>query len=210
MIIPRRATAYLGSPSLRGVRIGILGGSFNPAHEGHLAISRAAMKRLRLDQIWWLVSPQNPLKSRDDMAAIDRRLDAARSWARDPRIWVSDLEAELGTSYTVDTIAALTARAPATHFVWLMGADNLAQFSKWRRWQQVFATVPVAVYARAPFDFRALAGLAVSRYRAARIPQGAAALLPVIMPPAWTFFALRRHPASATRIRDRGDWQKDR
>ena len=205
--LTRRPTrAILGSGLLRGCRIGLLGGSFNPAHEGHLAITRTALQRLRLHAVWWLVAPQNPLKSTAGMAPLADRLAAARERAQDRRIWVGALEQELGTQYTVDTLTTLTARAPTTDFVWLMGADNLHQMPRWRRWQNIFDTVPMAVFARETYDFRALAGTAAMRYRAARIPASAARHLPGLAPPAWLFFALRHHPASATAIRASGQW----
>ena len=125
-----KAPVYSAAPpsfgDRRHRRVGVLGGSFNPAHDGHLHISRAALKHLRLDQVWWLVSPQNPLKSKGDMAALDHRLAVARAAARDPRIVVTDLERRLGATRTTLTLRALTRRFPAISFVWLMGADNLA------------------------------------------------------------------------------------
>jgi len=117
-------------------RIGLLGGSFNPAHEGHLAISRAALKRLRLDRVWWLVSPQNPLKPADQTTDLEQRLAAARAIADHPRVVVTDLERRIGTRYTVDTVGWLSKRCRA-RFVWLIGADNMAQLPRWRRWRSL-------------------------------------------------------------------------
>ncbi|MCZ6603901.1 MAG: nicotinate-nucleotide adenylyltransferase [Alphaproteobacteria bacterium] len=196
----------MGSGLFRGCRVGLLGGSFNPAHDGHLDISLAALKRLRLHSVWWLVSPQNPLKDRHTMAPIQDRLAAARVAARDRRIWVTDLERGLGTNYTVDTLATLTARVPGTDFVWLMGADNLAQIPQWRRWPKIFKTVPIAVFARATHDLAALNGPAARRYGAHRIPPAQAPSLAGRPAPAWAFFPLRHHPASATFIRAAGRW----
>ena len=187
-------------------KIGLLGGSFNPAHEGHLYISREALKRLQLDAVWWLVSPQNPLKSAGEMAPVAARAAYARTLARHPRIRVTTLEARLGTRYTVDTIARLKQACPAARFVWLMGADNLAQMPQWRRWTQIFDTVSIAVFARETYDFKALAGVAAHRYRASRLAAGRAPSLADRTPPAWTYLPLRWHPATATDIRAAGGW----
>lgn len=135
-------------PVAPGLRIGLLGGSFNPAHAGHLHVSETALRRLHLDYVWWLVSPQNPLKPVAGMAPFDERLAAARRVARDRRLCVTGIEADLGTCYTRDTIKALTKRFPAIHFVWLMGSDNLEQFSRWRDWTGIAAMLPLAVVTR--------------------------------------------------------------
>jgi nicotinate-nucleotide adenylyltransferase len=136
------------APVAPGLRIGLLGGSFNPAHQGHRHISEVALKRLRLDYVWWLVSPQNPLKPTNGMAPLAARLESARSLAGHPRIVPLTIETELGTRYTIDTIAALQRRFPQIHFVWLMGSDNLDQFHRWRRWQEIAARLPIAVVTR--------------------------------------------------------------
>ncbi len=203
---PANARALLGSPLLHGARIGLLGGSFNPAHEGHLYLSAVALKRLRLDAVWWLVSPQNPLKPEEGMAPHAARIDAALALAADRRILVTGLEADLGTTYTADTLAALGARAPRTNFVWLMGADNLAQMHSWHRWPSIFEHMPIAVFARRSYDFAALAGIAARRFRWAAIHLGQAPDLALLPPPAWLFLALRHHDASATAIRTAGLW----
>ncbi len=152
----------LGAPPRR--RVGLLGGSFNPAHAGHRHISLEALKRLDLDEVWWLVAPQNPLKPARGMAPFKTRLDAAAKLADDRRVRVLDLEGQLGTHYTVDTLAALQRRFPRTRFVWLMGADNLAQIRHWRRWTEIFNRVPIAVFARPTYCFTGLAELAAKRY----------------------------------------------
>ena len=187
----------------RGLRIGLLGGSFNPAHSGHRHLSIEALRRLDLDRIWWLVSPQNPLKPVAGMAPLEHRLAAAWSVARHPRIIVSDIENRLGTRRTADTLAALTKQHPRTRFVWLMGADNLMQISQWSRWQEIFETVPVAVFARPSYSLHALAGTAARRYRRNRILEGAARTLAVTPPPAWVFCRMRHDPTSASAIRAR-------
>jgi nicotinate-nucleotide adenylyltransferase len=191
----------LSGSALAGLRIGLLGGSFNPAHEGHRHISLLALKYLHLDELWWMVSPQNPLKSRADMAPFAERLASARKVAHHPRIFVTDVETRLRTRYTVDTLHALKLRYPRTHFVWVMGADNLAQIPKWERWAEIFAAVPVAVFDRGAYVFPALAGKAARRYGAERVSAAHAARLADTPPPAWAYFHIRRHPASATNIR---------
>ena len=133
--------------ALPGQRIGLLGGSFDPAHAGHLHISEMALRRFRLDRVWWLVSPGNPLKPHGP-APLAERIAAARRIADDPRIVVTGIEARLGTRWTADTIAALKARFPGVRFGWLMGSDNLVQFSRWDRWRGIAAQVPIGVIAR--------------------------------------------------------------
>jgi len=188
----------------RRLTVGLLGGSFNPAHEGHLHISREALKRLRLDQIWWMVSPQNPLKAAQGMADFATRLKSARAVARDPRIRVTDIEQRLGTTQTAMTLKQLTRRFPEIRFVWLMGADNLLQIHRWYRWHEIFTTVPLAVFARPTYDSRALAGQAAARFARAHVPERRAPTLAYRVPPAWIFMAIRRHAASATAIRASG------
>lgn len=182
-------------------RIGLLGGSFNPAHGGHLHISRLALSRLALDEVWWLVSPQNPLKPGLGMAPFAKRLRAAEAVAADRRIRVSDIEAGFGSTYTADTLAALRHRFPRVHFVWLMGGDNLAQLPYWKRWQDIFRTVPVAVFARPGTSSKAIAGKVARRFARSRITVSAARRLAPMPPPAWVFFHTRLDPRSATRIR---------
>lgn len=196
------------------LRIGLLGGSFNPAHEGHRHISLLALSHLQLDQVWWLVSPQNPLKASTGMAPLDQRLSGARALARHPRIRVRDLESRLGTRYTVDTLAALRQRWPRSAFVWLMGADNLVQLPRWRRWQEIVNMVPMAIFNRPGQGHRALAGAAAARFAGSRVRDPA--MLANAEPPAWCFLFTRLHPASSTAIRanpaigtDRRDTSKE-
>jgi len=183
-------------------RIGLLGGSFNPAHAGHVHISKVALARLRLHEVWWVVSPQNPLKPEAGMAPLADRLAAARSLARDRRIRPTGIETRLGTRYTVDTVAALRRRCPAGRFVWLIGADNLLELPQWHRWMDLFGRVPIAVFARRPYSLRALSGPAAQRFARFRMREGAAAALAGRHPPAWVFLHCRAHPASATAIRE--------
>ena len=163
-----------GSLPPAGARIGLLGGSFNPAHEGHLDLSRAALARLGLDGVWWLVSPQNPLKTAQGMAPQAQRLAGCRALATDPRILATDLETRLGTAYTADTLQALGRLLPRVRFVWLMGADNLIQVHHWQEWQQIFNTVAVAVFDRPSYASRALSGRAALSFARYRLNEGSA------------------------------------
>jgi len=194
--------AGIGRPC--GGRIGLLGGSFNPAHEGHLHISRLALQLLRLDAVWWLVSPQNPLKSADDMAPFAARFASAKAMARHPRIAPSDLETQLGTCYTVETLAALQQAMPKTRFVWLMGADNLTQLPRWAKWTEIAERVPIAVWGRPAYSTRAMLGKVAQRYARNRLPLEAAGQLALCEPPVWVFLPIRLHPASASALRQAG------
>jgi nicotinate-nucleotide adenylyltransferase len=185
-------------------RIGLLGGSFNPAHAGHLHLSLLALKLLRLDRVWWLVSPQNPLKPTRGMAPLPERLAQARKIARHPRLLVTDLEQKISTQYTRDTVKYLTGALPNVHFVWLMGADNLGQIDRWESWTELFESLPIAVFARPNYSSRVLSGKAARRYERARLPEREAALLADTPPPAWVFLHTRLHPASASSIRAGG------
>ena len=183
--------------------IGLLGGSFNPAHDGHRYISLMALKRLNLDAIWWVVAPRNPLKDEADLAPFETRLAQARAVARHPRIHVSAIERDIGTIYTVDTLAVLVRRFRDVRFVWLMGADNLIQISTWEQWPRIFALVPIAVLVRPSYAFKAQASIAARRFARARLAEARAAGLAWREPPAWVFLHIRPHPASATFIRAR-------
>lgn len=187
-------------------RIGLLGGSFNPAHEGHRTISLEAIRRLGLDQVWWLVSPQNPLKPSRGMADLRTRLSVAEQVVgRHPKLMVTDLEQRLGTRYTVDTVRVLLRNGRAS-FVWLIGADNLVQMPEWRSWRQLINLVPIAVFDREPYSYRALAGRVARAFAARRIRVRDASRLVRAHPPAWVYFRLRRHRASSTAIRSRSIW----
>ena len=200
----QRTGAALSNPDRQwdGRRVGLLGGSFNPAHEGHLHISRAALETLGLDALWWLVSPQNPLKPSHGMAAFEDRLAAARTLADDPRILISDLERDLGTRYTADTLAALVERYPDTDFVWVMGADNLAQIDQWKDWTAIFATLPIAVFDRPTYSDAALPCPAAKRFASCRVDAGRAHELAGLAPPAWVFVSGELNGTSATLIRE--------
>ncbi|MBN9507575.1 MAG: nicotinate-nucleotide adenylyltransferase, partial [Alphaproteobacteria bacterium] len=193
----------------RRTRVGLLGGSFNPAHAGHRHIALLARRRLRLHQVWLLVSPGNPLKPRRGMAALPARLAAARSIADGRRVVATAIEATLGTRYTLATLAALRRRFPRVRFVWLMGADNLVQLPRWNRWLQIPVLVPIAVLPRPTYNHRALAGQAAQRLRHARRRVGAAPALAAMAPPAWLFLPAAQHSASASAIRAAATGEQD-
>jgi len=190
----------------QGLAVGLLGGSFNPAHAGHRRISELALKRLGLDAVWWLVSPQNPLKPATGMAPFAARLAGARALARHPRIRVSDIEAGLGTRYSVDTIRRLQARHRRCRFVWIMGADNLAQLHAWHRWPELLRIVPVAIFARPTYSLRAFRSPAAKRFARFRKPARKATSLVGAPAPAWAFVGGALDPLSATAIRQAGTW----
>lgn len=185
--------------------VGLLGGSFNPAHAGHRHISLMALKLLGLDQVWWMVSPQNPLKSTQGMAPLELRLRQARKISNHPRIIPCAPEAKFGTTYTVETIDKLKTRFPNIRFVWLMGADNFDQVIRWRNWQKLFKSVPIAIFDRPQYALRALSGKAARRFSRARLAQSAARSLARKQPPAWVFLHIRRNPLSATALRAGGN-----
>ncbi|MAI10692.1 MAG: hypothetical protein CBD27_10450 [Rhodospirillaceae bacterium TMED167] len=184
-----------------GKRIGLLGGSFNPAHQGHLHISRAALDRLKLNEVWWVVSPQNPLKDAHGMGDFQSRIRSAKDMADDPRIIVSDIEQKMGTVYTVDTLEVLKKKFPEHRFVWLMGADNLRQIPKWRGWQRIFRMVPIAIFPRPSYSRRALAGKASRRFKRSQIKAARASRLATMRAPVWVFLRTQPNTTSATRIR---------
>ncbi len=190
----------------RGMTIGLLGGSFDPAHEGHAHITREAMKRFGLDRVWWLVSPGNPLKARGP-AALGARIARARAVMRDPRVVVTDIEARIGTRYTAATLERLIAIYPGVRFVWLMGADNLAQFDRWDRWRWIMQTVPVGVLARPGARLAARGAKAAEIYARYRLPAEAAVLLPYRAVPAWCFVNMPMVKISSSAIRARGEWR---
>ncbi|WP_291869783.1 nicotinate-nucleotide adenylyltransferase [Bradyrhizobium sp.] len=191
-----------------GMRIGLLGGSFNPPHVAHRAISLFAIKRLKLDRVWWLVTPGNPLKPTGGLHDLDARAEAARKMADDPRIDVSCLESVIGTRYTVDTISYLRRRASGLRFVWIMGADNLAQFHRWQNWRRIASEVPIAVIDRPPQSFRALAAPAAQALARYRLPEHQAVRLADQRAPAWVFLTGMKLNLSSTGLRNLdGSWK---
>lgn len=192
----------------KGMRIGLLGGSFNPPHAAHRAVSLFAIKRLKLDRVWWLLTPGNPLKDNGRLHGLAERADAALDVADDPRIDVSCLEAVIGTRYTVDTIIHLRRRVSGVHFVWIMGADNLAQFHRWQNWRRIAAEVPIAVIDRPPQSFRALAAPAAQALARYRLPENQAARLADQHAPAWAFLTGLKLDMSSTGLRNPdGSWK---
>jgi nicotinate-nucleotide adenylyltransferase len=195
-------------PYSAGMRIGLLGGSFNPPHLAHRAISLFAIKRLKLDRVWWLVTPGNPLKELNALRDLQARMQAAREVAADPRIEVSCLESVIGTRYTVDTINFLRRRASRLRFVWIMGADNLAQFHRWQHWQRIAMQVPMAVIDRPPQSFRALAAPAAQALARYRLPESRAGRLAGQRLPAWVFLTGLKLNLSSTGLRNPdGSWK---
>ena len=191
-----------------GMRIGLLGGSFNPPHAAHRAISLFAIKRLKLDRVWWLVTPGNPLKDRGALHDLEARAEAARKMANDPRIDVSCLESVIGTRYTVDTIGYLRRRASGLRLVWIMGADNLAQFHRWQNWRRIASEVPIAVVDRPPQSFRALAAPAAQALARYRLPETQAGRLADQRAPAWVFLTGLKLNLSSTGLRNPdGSWR---
>ncbi|MBV8751582.1 MAG: nicotinate-nucleotide adenylyltransferase [Hyphomicrobiales bacterium] len=184
-----------------GLKIGLLGGSFNPPHEAHRAVSQLALRRLGLDRVWWLVSPGNPLKDTRGLSPLAERMAAARRIAAHPRIDVTDLEAAIGTRFTADTIVWLKRRFPAVRFVWIMGADNLAQFDRWQNWRAIAEAVPIAVVDRFGASYAATASPAAQALAAARIRERDARSLPDRKPPAWVYIHGLKSPLSSTSIR---------
>jgi len=198
---PGRAVLPLAFP---GQRIGLMGGTFNPPHEGHIVCALTALHRLKLDQLWWMVTPGNPLKSGEGLPSLEARMAASRRLARDPRIKVTGFEAVLGSPYTYATLRFVTRRLPGVHFVWVMGADNLAGFHRWQRWPDIAALMPVAVVDRPGWRLKALSSPAAGRLAKFRIPESAARQLPILPPPAWTFLSTRLSEASSTALRAAG------
>lgn len=187
--------------ALPGQRIGIMGGSFNPPHAGHVVVAETALRKLGLDRLWWLVTPGNPLKASGDLAPLEDRVAACRLLATDPRMVVTAFEAGLGTAYTAATLAYLRGRFPATRFVWVMGADNLAQFHHWRDWRGIARTTPLAVVDRPGWRLKALASPAAHALSARRISETHASRLAIASPPGWTFLTARLSPLSSTQLR---------
>ncbi len=183
------------------MRIGLLGGSFNPAHAAHRQISLAALKRLGLDQVWWLVSPGNPLKDAGQAPDLEARIAAARAVARHPKIVVTGFEARRPSAYTIDTIRFLKQRYPAVHFVWLMGADNLASFHRWRAWEELFGLVPIAVLDRPGYRLKARASRAAQRFAFAALDETDARGLAGMELPVWTLLTLPLSSLSSTQLR---------
>ncbi len=181
--------------------VGLFGGSFNPPHQGHLLVAEIALRRLGLDQLWWLVTPGNPLKSRNELAPLAERLEACEALAEDPRIKITAFEKTLGTSYTARTLDFIRARNPHVHFIWIMGADNLAGFHRWQRWQKIATTFPIAVIDRPGSTLAYLSSKTARTFDYARVDEEDAGVLWQKRAPAWTFIHGPRSTLSSTAIR---------
>lgn len=189
-----------------GQVIGLLGGSFDPAHDGHAHITREALKRFGLNQVWWLVSPGNPLKTKGP-ADMDRRIDRARQVMDHPRVRITGIEARLGTRYTAQTLRALQRLYPGVRFVWLMGADNLVQFSQWQDWRWIMRNVPVGVLARPGQRISARSSKTARVFWRFRLGRADCRLLGHSDPPRWCFLNVPMVDHSSTEIRKRGEWR---
>ncbi|MFG1246960.1 nicotinate-nucleotide adenylyltransferase [Xanthobacter flavus] len=184
-----------------GLRVGLFGGSFNPAHAAHRAASLLALRRLGLDRVWWLVTPGNPLKDNRALPPLEERIAVARAVARHPRIDVTGFEAGIGTRYTYETLAYLVRRLPGVRFVWIMGADNLAHFDRWQHWRGIADLVPIAVVDRMGQSLAATASPAAQALARYRLGEHEARLLADCAPPAWVFLHGLKSPLSSTGIR---------
>lgn len=192
-----------------GQVVGLLGGSFDPPHEGHTHITREAIKRFDLDQVWWLVSPGNPLKHHGP-APMEQRLTAARRMIAHPKVKITDLESHLGSPYTAETVQHLRRLYPRVHFVWIMGADNLAQFHRWQNWQTIIDTLPIAVIARAGQRLGARRSVAARTYRQFRLKGRKARLLGKASAPVWAYQNVPLVNQSSSDIRAAGKWDSPR
>ena len=202
---PRRGALRDGLDLQPGMKVGLFGGSFNPAHDGHAHLAETALRRLDLDRVVWLVSPQNPLKEARDSAPLAERMASARAVAataaHGPAMIVSDVESRIGTQWTIDTLRALAARHPGVRFVWLMGSDNLASFHLWKGWTDIMRLMPVAVIARPGSELAGRTAPAAVRFAAARLPPSKARLLPYAEAPAWIWLNAPLNHRSSTAIR---------
>jgi nicotinate-nucleotide adenylyltransferase len=198
----RAAAPRIAFPiALPGMRIGLFGGTFNPPHDAHRAASLLALKRLGLDRIWWLVTPGNPLKENRGLPPLERRIAVSRKMASHPGIEVTGIEAALRTRFTFDTVKKLQARFPQVRFVFIIGADNLAGFHRWKNWRALANIIPIAVVDRPDYDLSALATPAASTLARARIDESDAALLALLQPPAWVFLHGLKSELSSTALR---------
>ncbi len=196
------ARRYLRMPHVeKGMQVGLFGGSFNPPHAGHALVAEIALRRLALDQLWWMVTPGNPLKSAKELAPLAERIRLSEGIAADPRIRVTAFEAAHHVRYTADTLALVRARNPGVDFVWIMGADSLRDFHRWQRWRQIMLTFPVAVVDRPGATLSLLSSVAAKTFDYARVDERDARRLARMRAPAWTFIHGRRSSLSSTALR---------
>lgn len=201
---PNIDPGYLRMPHVeKGMSVGLFGGSFNPPHAGHLLVAEIALRRLKLDQLWWMVSPGSPLKNSRDLAPLQDRLAASCKLATDPRIKVTALEAAYQVRFTADTLALIKAVNPQVNFVWIMGADNLAQFHLWDRWQMIAEHFPIAVIDRPDASLTPLTSRMAKTYASYRVDERDAASLAKYRAPAWVFLHGPRSKLSSTALRNR-------
>jgi len=193
---------YLRMPYVeKGMAVGLFGGSFNPPHAGHALVAEIALRRLALDQLWWIVTPGNPLKSSRELAPLPERLRLSQEMARDPRIKVTAFETSHNVRYTADTLALVRARNPGVNFVWVMGADNLRDFHRWQRWRQIATTFPIAVIDRPGATLSFLSSVVAKTFDYARVDEIDAPRLARMKAPAWTFIHGPRSSLSSSAIR---------
>ena len=191
-------------PALPGMRIGLFGGSFNPPHAGHLLVAEKALRALRLDRVWWMVTPGNPLKDHGDLAPMATRIAASRALIDDPRIVVTGFEAGHRVRYTADTVRLVLARGRGARFVWVMGADGMSGFHRWQQWRRIARSLPIAVVDRPGDTLAYLSSKLAIAFAQARVDESDAALLPGLRPPAWTFLHGPRSSLSSTALRAAG------
>lgn len=197
------ARPYLSMPHAeKGMQVGLFGGSYNPPHAGHALVAEIALRRLALDQLWWIVTPGNPLKAGRTLAPLGERIAQSEAMARNPRIRVTAFEAGHRIRYTADTLALVKARNPGVDFVWIMGADNLRDFHRWQRWRRIAETFPIAVIDRPGATLAFLSSVMAKTYDYARVDEGDAPRLARLQAPAWTFIHGPRSSLSSTAIRD--------
>jgi nicotinate-nucleotide adenylyltransferase len=194
-------------PFAPDLRVGLFGGSFNPPHDGHREASLLALRRLKLDRIWWLVSPGNPLKDLRELASLALRFEAAREVSRHPRIEVTAIEATIGATYSFETISYLRRRCPSVHFVWVMGADNFCYFHRWQRWREIAKLVPIAIVDRPGFTLTALRARAAETLAPFRRKESCASVLATAAPPALVFLHGPRSPMSSTVLRGKPHYE---
>ncbi len=202
MNFPKSLNSYLRMPHVEsGLRVGLFGGSFNPPHQGHVHVCEQALRKLELSQIWWLVSPGNPLKDQSNLAPLADRIKACEEITPNPRMKITACELGLPSRYTADTLEHIVARNPTVDFVWVMGADNLGQFHKWERWRDIASLLPIAVVDRPGSTMALHSAFAAQTLRQFRIDESDAALLVTMKPPAWTFLHGPRSSLSSTALR---------